>query len=156
MTPKQEVLVSVIREVRTCFNQLKTLAERLHEDLGVKPSMRAVMESLAGGGPQTVPDIARNKGVSRQHVQNIMNSLQAAGLVEGADNPAHKRSPHFDLTAKGRAIFAVIEEREAEPLRRIASSMTTKTLVHATEALHCLNQHLASEIADGESHERSQ
>lgn len=155
MTPKENALVSVIREIRTSFNQLKTLADRLHEDLGVNPSMRAVMESLAAGGPQPVPGIAREKGVSRQHVQTIMNSLQAAGLVVSADNPAHKRSPHFDLTPAGREIFAVIEGREAEPLRRIASSMTTKTLVHASEALHLLNRRIAAEIAGGESRERS-
>ena len=47
MTPKEMELMALIGQVRTCFNRLKALAEELHEDLGVNPSMRAVMETLA-------------------------------------------------------------------------------------------------------------
>lgn len=156
MTPKHQALSILLREVRTCFNQLKTLAERLHEDLNVNPSMRAVMESLADAGTQTVPDIARSKGVSRQHIQIIMNSLQEAGFVEAGDNPAHKRSPYFDLTAKGRSTFATIRAREMAPLRNIAARLPDEALHCAREALQILNRRLAAEIAKGDPDERSQ
>jgi DNA-binding MarR family transcriptional regulator len=126
--------------VRTCFNQLKALAERLHEELGVNPSMRAVMEALATGGRQTVPDIAKSRAVSRQHIQTIMNALVANGLVKVFENPAHKRSPLFDLSAKDRATFAAIAQKEKEPLRRLANALSPESLKQAQEVLLRLNR----------------
>ena len=150
MTSREKQLYAVFRQVRTCFNQLKALAEQLHQDLGVNPSMRAVMESLVSEGPQTVPDIAKSKGVSRQHIQNIMNALQADGFVEACDNPAHKRSPLFNLTSKGSTTFEKVQAREKEPLRHLASSMSPDDLQHAEVALANLNRHLEIEISGGE------
>jgi len=155
MTPKEKELYAVFREIRACFNQMKSLAEQLHQDLGVNPSMRAVMEALSTRSPQTVPDIAKNKGVSRQHIQTIMNSLQAEGFVDTFDNPAHKRSPLFNLTSKGRTVFAKIKEREKEPLQRLAAVMSSESLKHAQEALSQLNQHLVDEIKKGDSNGKS-
>ena len=153
MSTRDEQLARLMREIRTCFNQLKSLAGRLHEDLGVNPSMRAVMESLAGGGRQTVSDLARCKGVSRQHVQAIMNALLADGLVVAVENPAHRRSPLFDLTNRGRATFAAIGAREREPLERIAAGLTLASLQQARTTLEQLNSRLAAEIIRGETDE---
>lgn len=150
MTSQEKQLYAVFRQVRTCFNQLKALAEHLHQDLGVNPSMRAVMESLDSKGSQTVPDIAKSKGVSRQHIQNIMNALQANGFVESLDNPAHKRSPLFDLTSKGISTFEMIQAREKEPLRHLAMSMPPDDLRHAEAVLAELNRYLAIKISGGE------
>jgi len=52
---------------------------------------RGVLRSLARLGPQTVPQMAGARPVSRQHIQTIVNALAADGLVETIDNPAHKR-----------------------------------------------------------------
>ena len=150
MTPKEKQLYAVFSDVRTCFNHLKTLAEQLHQDLGVNPSMRAVMETLAVNGQHTVPGIAGVKGVSRQHIQTIMNTLLADGLVESLDNPAHKRSPLFDLTVMGREAFARIREREKEPLRRLAAAMAASDLKRAHALLTLINKQLTHEIAKGD------
>jgi len=155
MTPKEKTLYAVFSEVRTCFNQLKMIAEQLHQDLDVNPSMRAVMEALAAKGPQTVPDIAKQKGVSRQHIQTIMNALQEHEFVESFANPAHKRSPLFNVTEKGESTFAEVVAREKEPLRRLAADMSSDTLESARGALTQLNQYLAEEISKGEHNETS-
>lgn len=147
MASKQEKLTAVCRQVRTCFNRLKAVADTLHEDLGVTASMRAVMEALADRSPQTVPAIAAAKSVSRQHIQIIMNDLDRAGLVASSPNPGHRRSPHFALTPKGRDIFKVIARREREPLARVAASMSADSLEHALAALAELNERLADELA---------
>lgn len=149
MTEKEKALYRVFGEVRTCFNRLKSLAEQLHSDLGVNPSMRAVMETLAANGEQTVPDIAKQKGVSRQHIQSIMNSLGGGGFVQLIDNPAHKRSPLFALTAKGEATFTKIRERETEPLRAIAELMSPAALDEAQKLLAELNRQLEQQIEKG-------
>lgn len=150
MMPKEKQLYAVFSQVRTCFNHLKTLAEQLHQDLGVNPSMRAVMETLAASGQQTVPGIASIKGVSRQHIQTIMNALLTGGFVELLDNPAHKRSPLFDLTVRGREAFDAIQEREEEPLRRLAAAITSSDLKQANELLALINKQLIHEITKGD------
>jgi len=151
MTSKEKKLYAVFTQVRTCFNQLKMLAEQLHKDLDINPSMRAVMEALLTNGRQTVPEIANNRSVSRQHIQNIMNALLADELVESFDNPAHKRSPLFDLTRKGRTAFALIKEREKEPIRRLADVMSSESLHCLQVALGELNIRIAHQITQGDS-----
>ena len=47
MPSETQSLARLIREVRTCFNQLKGISEITISDLDVTPSMRAVMEGLA-------------------------------------------------------------------------------------------------------------
>ena len=64
-----------------------------------------VLRMLAKDGPQTVPDMARSRPVSRQHCQTICNALEKQGLVEFADNPKHKKSKLVRVTKKGRDRF---------------------------------------------------
>lgn len=155
MTSSERQLYAVIRQVRTCFNQLKALAEQLHQGLGINPSMRAVMESLNREGARTVPDIAKEKGVSRQHIQNVMNALVTEEYVESFDNPAHKRSVLFNLTSRGRATFDEMQEREKQPLRRLAESMGIEDLRQVEAVLKDLNHCLESELTRGNSDEVS-
>jgi DNA-binding MarR family transcriptional regulator len=64
-----------------------------------------VLRSLIEGGPQTVPDMARARPISRQHCQTIVNGLEAHGLVEFIANPRHQRSQLVRVTREGRAWF---------------------------------------------------
>jgi DNA-binding MarR family transcriptional regulator len=150
LSSKESGLLDLLGQIRTCFNRLKLLAGQLHEDLGVNPSMRAVMESLQAEDRQSVPEIARAKSVSRQHIQTIMNALQKAGLVESLDNPAHRRSPLFTLTAKGRTVFREIRRREIVPLRRLAANLSPDSLARAAATLKRLSHDLGEEISKTE------
>ncbi|MEJ0059293.1 MAG: helix-turn-helix domain-containing protein [Terricaulis sp.] len=70
-----------------------------------------VLRSLIDGGPQTVPDMARARPVSRQHCQTIVNGLEAQGLVEFIANPKHARSQLVRVTRKGRAWYKEMTDR---------------------------------------------
>ncbi len=142
MTPEAANLYGLIRSVRTCFNRLKGLADDMHRDLGVNASMRAVMEATADDGDRTVPDIARAKGVSRQHIQVNADALIKAGLAEQRPNPAHKRSPLLRLTPQGRRAFDVIREREKAVLEDLAAAMPSDRIGPARETLDALNRAL--------------
>lgn len=153
MTEKETKLYAVLSQIRMSFNQLKMLSELLLDDMGVNPSMRAVMEFLSKNGPQTVPEIAKNKGVSRQHIQLIINMLQKDSYVESSENPAHKRSALFSLTSKGQKIFKQVLAKEVQPLRNIALKMSTTELQQTEVSLANLNKHLNTEISKGDSNE---
>lgn len=70
-----------------------------------------VLRMLVKDGPQTVPDMARSRPVSRQHIQTIIGALEAEGTVELIDNPKHKRSKLVRVTKKGRARFETMRKQ---------------------------------------------
>ena len=113
-------LGQTILAVRRLFHVLAGAAERSHADLGITASMCAVMEVLHGRGSRTVPQVAREKGVSRQHIQVVVNALLAAGLVECRDNPDHLRSPMVALSRSGVQAYEAIRRRETRLLSDLA------------------------------------
>lgn len=138
MTAKPEQLYELIGEIRRGFHSLKNLTDRLHEDSNLTASMRAVMESLADTGARTVPEIARSKGVTRQHIQVNVDALLAAGLAEAHVNPAHRRSSLIALTTEGEKLFAEVRRREAKVLTKLAASQQRQSLATAIQVLGAL------------------
>jgi len=84
---KSEKMVTLTLAVRAAFNRLKALGDSLHGDLEVTTAMRAVMETLSASGAMTVPQIAKLKGVTRQHIQLLTDALCEAGLAVVKENP---------------------------------------------------------------------
>jgi DNA-binding MarR family transcriptional regulator len=149
MNDREKALYAVFREVRTCFNLLRSLAENLHGDSGITPAMRAVLETLASSGPQTVPEIARMKGVSRQHIQTIANALVEAALIETRSNPAHRKSQLIALTEDGARTFDALAKREEAPLSALASDLDPELLKMSRAVLTRINTLLQGEIRKG-------
>lgn len=105
-------------EVRLLEHRLVQVAERLHSGAGISIPGRAVLEYLLRCGPTSVPDIARARDVSRQHIQTIVDTLADAGLVQSKPNPAHRRSPLFTLTDSGASAITAMHERERQLLKQ--------------------------------------
>lgn len=139
---RAELLSTVVDETRRLFHRLANAAEHAHADLGLTAGQRAVLEALSRDGPQTVPQIARAKGVSRQHIQTIANSLADEHRIETRDNPAHQRSPLLALTTDGHRCFHDVQERErtildglAQRFRLADLETTARTLKAASDLL---------------------
>ena len=107
-----EALERLINELRLLHNQVVQVGERLHEGEKVTLPMRAVLEFLSRNGPATVPDIARQRRVTRQHIQTIVNDLLEADLVGLAPNPRHQRSSLVALTHAGADTIGRMRKRE--------------------------------------------
>jgi DNA-binding MarR family transcriptional regulator len=125
----------VIRQVRAGFHDLKEYSDKANADIGVTASMRALLEYLHEHGAQPAPKIARDKNVTRQHIQQLADALVASGHAIFEVNPDHKRSQLVTLTPKGRSAFAKIRKREATELKRIAAEFTPKELETAVKVL---------------------
>ncbi|MBH0201018.1 MAG: winged helix-turn-helix transcriptional regulator [Nitrospira sp.] len=149
---KAHTLYQVIRQVRSCFNQLKVLGDELHQDLGITASMRVIMESLADDGEQTVPQIARAKGVSREHIQVNVDELLSSTLITLRDNPAHRRSPFVALTKKGHAAFKEMRGRETKVLELLAHELGSEPLEKTAETLAQLRDSLVKMQVKGGRH----
>jgi DNA-binding MarR family transcriptional regulator len=91
------------------------------------------LRSLVKEGPQTVPDMARSKPVSRQHCQTIVNALEAQGLVEFIDYPKHKTSKLVRATKRGRARFDSMRKQFLEAAGAFAPAFTAFEVTIATD-----------------------
>jgi len=117
------------------FHALKQWAEALHQGLGLTAPMRAILELVLRKGPRPVPEMARLRGVSRQHIQQQVDALLERGLVERVENPAHKRSPRIGLTDKGRALVQNMRARELEVLGRMQVGVSDHAAQEAAQVL---------------------
>lgn len=142
MNGELEAIYILSRAIRRCFHLMGHVGDELHRHFGITASMRAVMESLYEGGPQTVPQVARSKSVTRQHIQALVDQLLEAGLVLAAPNPDHKRSPLIELTGKGHAAFEDMQKREHALLTQLMAALPERDLMIAVETIRKLNEQL--------------
>ena len=144
---KSEKMTVLTQAVRSVFNRLKALGDQLHGDLEITTAMRAVMETLMAG-PMTVPQIAKLKGVTRQHIQLLADALLKAGHAIEKENPAHRRSSLIALTEKGRRAFAKMRAREELVIDEVAWEFDTQELEQATAVLRRLASRLDERLKD--------
>ncbi len=130
-----KALEALNREADALSRRLRLVAEEIHGNGALTSGMRSVLLTIAERGPQTVPQIARSRPVSRQHIQVIVNSLKEAGLVELADNAAHKRSKLVALTAAGKDELAETNRRTGDTLAQMTIPLTKKELRSAADTV---------------------
>jgi DNA-binding MarR family transcriptional regulator len=126
---------ALFNETRLLFHTLKRWAEVLHQDRDVTVPMRGVLELILLDGAATVPDMARARGVSRQHVQQQVDVLLEKALVTREANPAHKRSSLITLTDKGRALIQNMRAAELEALSRLQVGVSDDAVANAAQVL---------------------
>lgn len=124
--------------VRRLFHKLGHGAAALHAGSQVSVGMRAVLESVIDGGPQTVPHMARVRPVTRQHIQGLVNQLMVGGYVEAVENPHHKRSKLIAPTRLGREAFAALRQRENAAFEMLDLAVTPEELSAAASVLAAL------------------
>ena len=122
-------------ETRLLFHALKEWAEAVHSDVGVTVSIRAVLELLLLRGAASVPDMARARLVSRQHIQQQVDALLDRKLVRREPNPAHKRSSRITLTDSGRALIQNMRADELGALTRLQTGVSDNAVRNATQVL---------------------
>jgi DNA-binding MarR family transcriptional regulator len=143
MSPNPQALYGLIREIRGAFQELKALGDRLHAERGLTASMRAVLEHLSDEGPASVPQIARAKSVSRQHIQTIVDDLKAEEMVISQANPAHRRSPLIAPSPKGALVFAEARAAEASSLLKLSQRLDGPAVEHSAATLRALRGAIA-------------
>ena len=135
--------------VRHLFHQLRAVAEAATPTKeGFTVSHRAVLESLATHGAQTVPALARARPVARQHIQVLVNDLVEWGLVETRPNPAHKRSPLVALTVLGTRRFDAIRRAESRVLESLHLTIPASKLAQLADGLDAVSSDLAQWLAE--------
>jgi len=149
MQPENDTLASrfaaleeVVDQTVSLFHLLRALAGDLHGQGEMTAGRRGILRGLDRFGPQTAPQMARARPVSRQYIRMLVIQLEADGLVELRDNRAHKRSRLVRLTPKGKASLDAMHRREAEFYATVELGIPEETLRSTAEVLHALREAL--------------
>lgn len=147
MTEKTDGLLELLLQVSRVFFRMRALGQGTGAVSESGAGSWGLMHSLAADGPQTVPQIARARPVSRQHIQLLVNELVDAGLVELIDNPQHKRSRLVSLTAKGRADLQATTARLHEVLDQLGIAASASDISTSNAVLGEIAQAMQEQLA---------
>lgn len=131
-------LESVIGETVSLFHRLRTVAEQVHREGKMTAGKLGILTGLDRSGPQTVPQMARVRPVSRQYIQALVAQLTDEGHVELVDNPSHKRSRLVRLTPRGKAFLDAAMRRQARVFSRLKTGIPEKDLRTAVSVLRAV------------------
>lgn len=137
-------LVQLFNEVRLVNHQLVRIVESLHEPDRISAGERGVLEMISRRGPLTVPAMAKERGVTRQLVQVLVDELRKKGFVDIRSNPAHKRSGLVAMTASGVRLWKKMSRREAHWLQSVASKLSNIPAAKVALELATLHKDLES------------
>jgi DNA-binding MarR family transcriptional regulator len=142
--PASPQLSQLIWQTRRIFQRLRSTSDEMLADSGINAGQRALLEFLYRQQQQTVPQIAREKSVSRQHIQAVVNELLQLGLITNEENPTHKRSPLIHLTNKGKKIFSATQKTELAILAKLEKKFSPKDLAISIITLATLDDYLSA------------
>ena len=133
-------LESLFAETVSLFHRLQLVARQVHKRGELTAGKRGVLMSLHRLGPQTVPQMARARPVSRQYIQTLVNLLAGEGHVDFIENPAHKRSALVGLTPRGEAFVEAMSERERKIVGRLRIGVAEEELWRGAAVLRAVRE----------------
>ena len=137
-SPAAEGLTELILEVFRFRGSLERHGAALTAPHGQTPARWQVM-GAAWGDRRTVAQIARRMGLARQSVQRIADLLVAEGLAQFVGNPDHARSQILELTPRGIAVVAAINQAQIRWSNDLARDLSPRQLKAATAMLRQLS-----------------
>ena len=143
-------LVGLSDELIRLQGRMKGLYAGARRSEGLGDSELAVLNAVVEADrPPTVPQIGRSFGQPRQIVQRAANSLIAAGLIEPAPNPDHKRAVLLVATPAGTLLKRQIDAQADEVAEGIGAGLDLDNVRAATTALRLVRQQLEAQLRGG-------
>lgn len=127
-------------------------------DMATRPigqsSARWQVLGRAGHQPQTVAQMAREIGNSRQAVQRLADVLEKEGLIAFVDNPADKRARLIELTPQGKEVLAEIDLRDKQWSQTLMAELDSEQLHMIAEVLDDIAKILKAHLTSGKNMEK--
>ena len=123
--------------------RITTAGDELARQFGLSASRWLVMGSIREGG-RSVSEIARERGLTRQSVQEIVNDMVRRRLVSLSDSVEDKRVKRVALTESGLKLFVALTEEWAQRANRLSRHFDKGALTTATEII----ERLAADVDD--------
>ncbi len=145
-TEALRALQAVYTENEALFHQSSDFVAQVYGQGDLSLGKRGVLRLLLQSGPQTVPQMAQKKHVSRQYIQKIVNQLAQAGYVGFAENEARKRSSLVQLTNQGRTYLLGRLQREVQIVREMVIPFPPDTLQETAATLRAIREWQLAEL----------
>lgn len=133
--------IEMMFEIFRIHGRINAMGDRFSAGTGLTGARWRVLGSTLPE-PKQVPHIARERGLTRQSVQQIANSLVDDGLAKFQHNERHKSSKLLAPTALGRKTVLQLNERVATLANAITDDCTPGELRAATKLLAKLAKRL--------------
>ncbi len=141
-TKPQAAIPIIVADIYELAGRLRECGEAIAATVGQTQARWQAM-SAASAAPQTVPQIARVLGVTRQNVQRIADLLVAEGAAQYQDNPDHRGSPHLVLSRRGRAALEQLTRAAGGFHARLARKLSPTDVVSLQRGLYRLLEALS-------------
>lgn len=125
---------------------LRNITARVEQDLqgtGITVGQRAILEALLALGQATAPEITDALDVTRQFVGRELKAMLEDGKVETVENPRHRASKYYRLTAEARAAIDAIRVREMAEIAAFSKGFTAEEIGGFYKILTTLNREFA-------------
>lgn len=133
-------LRAVIDECIVLADRLIWLAEHIHGAEGRGAVRRGILRGVVRFGPQTVPEMARARSVTRQNVQPVVDALVREGLLDRVPNPGHRRSPRYAPTDAARSMVARMDRNDARVLAAVGRGVRPSDVALTAATLRALRE----------------
>ena len=134
-----EGVTALILRVFRANGALLAAGDRLVGTLGLTSARWQLLGGIAEcEESQSVAQLARQIGVTRQAVQRIANELEIEGVVAFRLNPRHKRAQLIELTAHGRLLFEQAMRLQRPWAAQLGRGLTASRAAEACKALDTL------------------
>lgn len=126
---KGTVFTDIALEVFKLGGLLVSEGDHMGSEYGITSARWKILGALSlAGAPQTVPQIARNMGLTRQAVQRLVDAMREDELLLFQDNPDHKRAKLINLSALGETVYLKLYEKQAEWAMKCSIGITKTEL----------------------------
>jgi DNA-binding MarR family transcriptional regulator len=132
---------ALIFEIFRTYNQINTVGDDLSKEFGLTAARWRVLGS-ACRGPKTASAIARERGLTRQSVQQIVNSLIDDGLVELLENANHRSAKLVVPTSAARTAVRRLYDKSIGWQNHVAEAASTSDIQIAVRTLVQLRNRL--------------
>lgn len=111
---KGPVFTEIVLEVFKLGGLLVSEGDDMGSEYGITSARWKILGALyLAGEPQTVPQIARSMGLTRQAVQRLVDAMHQDELLVFQDNPGHKRAKLISLSERGKTIYLKLDEKQS-------------------------------------------
>jgi DNA-binding MarR family transcriptional regulator len=112
-TQKGPLFTEIVLELFKLGGLLVNEGDQMGQEYGVTSARWKILGALfLAGEPQTVPQIARRMGLTRQGVQRLVDAMHKDDLLLFSANPDHKRAKLIELSDLGKDIFIKLDEKQ--------------------------------------------
>ncbi len=146
---RRDLALAVMNGVPWLYFRLQAEGEKIGAVNSQRGGIWGLLNSVITQGPQTVPQIARARPVSRQHIQKLANEMLAEGLIRFVPNPAHKRSQLIEATPKGIDAYSRMNSSLGELADALGGTFSKEELFIAASVIERMRAGLAERQGGG-------